>query len=395
MQATHPPIAWGLRASFLCLGLAMGFWGAHVPSAKLLYAIDEGTLASALITAGLAGILGLSQAGRMVNHLGPPKAACVTGGIMAICLVLTLLTPWLPLLFLALAIFGFVACCFDIAINTMASELEQQRAQPLMSGFHGVFSIGGMAGAGLVSAFFAMEMGPLHQMVLAACLVLSLSLWAFQQTRVWASRLHSSASPRPSLRDHWRPLAGLGLLIGLGLLTEGAAYDWSVLYVRESLGASESLSVFAFAAFSGCMAIGRFSGDWLRARLSSRLLLQLSAAITLTGLGAVVLTEEAWVGIFGYGVAGLGLANVVPILFSAASRAPGPSPAHNIAVVSAIGTAGFMLGPPLVGFMAEISSLRMGIACTLLGAALLLVLADRGLGELTSERLGGPKQGRL
>lgn len=395
MAQAQPRFVWGLRLLFLCLGLAMGAWGAHVPSAKTLYAIDEGTLASALITAGLAGILGLSQAGRMVNGLGPPRAAWITGSLMAVCLVLTLLTDWLPLLFIALAIFGFVACCFDIAINTMASELEHQQSRPLMSGFHGLFSLGGMSGAGLVSGLFALQLPPLHQMVLAA-LCVALCCWlAFIWTQAWTSALPTDSAARPHLRDHWRPLAAVGLLIGLGLLTEGAAYDWSVLYVRESLGASESVSVIAFAAFSGCMALGRFSGDWLRARLSSLTLLRLSAVTTLIGLGAVVSTQQAWVGIVGYGVAGLGLANVVPILFAAASRAKGPSPAHNIAVVSAIGTAGFMLGPPLVGFLAEASSLRVGIAATLLGAALLLLLAKRGLGELARERLGGAQQGRL
>jgi predicted MFS family arabinose efflux permease len=359
----------------------MGFWGAHVPSAKSLYAIDEGTLATALITAGIAGILGLSQAGRMVNHLGPPRAAWLTGSVMAACLVLTLLTPWLPLLFFALAIFGFVACCFDIAINTMASELEHQHQRPLMSGFHGVFSLGGMLGAGIVSGFFLLDTPPLLQMLLASVFISVLCWQAFRMTKAWASALHTAEGSKPSLRDHWRPLAALGLLIGLGLLTEGAAYDWSVLYVRETLGASESVSVVAFGAFSGCMAAGRFSGDWLRAKLSSLALLRLSALTTIAGMGAVVLTEAPWVGILGYAVAGLGLSNVVPVLFAAASRAKGPSPAHNIAVVSALGTAGFMLGPPLVGFMAEVSSLRIGIASTLIGAALLLVMARRGLGQ--------------
>lgn len=381
MPNSHPSIAWGLRALFLCLGLAMGFWGAHVPSAKSLYAIDEGTLATALITAGFSGILGLSQAGRMVNHLGPPKAAWLTGWAMAACLLMTLLTDWLPLLFVALGIFGFMACCFDIAINTMASELEHQHQRPLMSGFHGVFSLGGMLGAGVVSALFWLEIPPLAQMGVASIGIALLCWLGFRMTRAWAARLHAPDGARPSLKDHWRPLAALGLLIALGLLTEGAAYDWSVLYVRETLGASESLSVVAFAAFSGCMAIGRFSGDWLRSKLSSLALLQLSALTTLTGMGAVVITDLPMVGILGYAVAGLGLSNVVPILFSAASRAQGPSPAHNIAVVSALGTAGFMLGPPLVGFLAEVSSLRMGIAFTLLGVALLLLLARRGLGH--------------
>ncbi|MGA0882464.1 MAG: MFS transporter [Burkholderiaceae bacterium] len=381
MSNSHPSITWGLRALFLCLGLSMGFWGAHVPSAKSLYAIDEGMLATALITAGLAGILGLSQAGRMVNHLGPPRAAWLTGSVMAGCLVLTLLTPWLPLLFIALAIFGFVACCFDIAINTMASELEHQHQRPLMSGFHGVFSLGGMLGAGVVSGLFSLQIPPLSQMVLAGIFIAVACWQAFRMTKTWASALPAAGAARPSLLDHWRPLAALGLLIGLGLLTEGAAYDWSVLYVRETLGASESISVMAFAAFSGCMAAGRFSGDWLRAKCSSLALLRLSAVTTMLGMGAVVLTDEPMVGIVGYAVAGLGLSNVVPILFAAASRAKGPSPAHNIAVVSALGTAGFMLGPPLVGFMAEISSLRLGIASTLIGVALLLVMARRGLGQ--------------
>jgi predicted MFS family arabinose efflux permease len=389
MPDIRPKIIWGLRLFFLCLGLAMGTWGAHVPSAKLLYAIDEGTLASALITAGLAGIIGLSQAGRMVNQWGPPRAALITGGLLALCLVIVLLTSWLPLLFLTLAVFGFMACCFDIAINTMASELEHQSGRPLMSGFHGLFSLGGMCGAGLVAGLFWLEVPPLAQMALAAVWIALACGMAYGWTRVWASALHPEASERPRLVDHWRPLAAVGLLIGMGLLTEGAAYDWSVLFVRESLGASESLSVMAFAAFSGAMALGRFSGDWLRARLSSLILIRVSAATTLFGLGAVVLTTSPVVGIVGYGIAGLGLANVVPILFAAAGRAKGPSPAHNIAVVSALGTAGFMLGPPLVGFMAEVSSLRLGIASTLLGAALLLVLARRGLGELARERLGG------
>jgi fucose permease len=204
----------------------------------------------------------------------------------------------------------------------------------------------------------------------------------------------------PSGGTGWRAMAPptrralllLGLLAVLGLLAEGAIYDWSVLFLQRERGAEPALAALGFAAFSGAMALGRFGGDALRERVPAPRLLAASAALAAAAMTVVLLVHDTRIALAGLALVGLGLANVIPILFVGASRVEGASPAAGIALVSSLGWFGVVLGPPLVGGVAQASSLTAGLALVVVASIALAGSARRVAigGAATAPRSGHP-----
>jgi fucose permease len=175
------------------------------------------------------------------------------------------------------------------------------------------------------------------------------------------------------------PLLLLGLLASMGLIAEGAMYDWSVLFMKQERGSQASTAALAYASFSGAMAAGRFGGDWVRARTSPTKLMRASGVLAGVGMALALAVPSPVMALAGFALVGLGLSNVVPVLFSAASQVPGVSPAHGIAAVSGVGYLGMMAGPPLIGLVAEHSSLTAGLLVVVVFAVFMALSARRAL----------------
>jgi len=367
--------AWGVRAQFFISGALFATWGVHVPTVKAHFALGEQALAMAMLAAGVGALLALTQAGRVVARYGPRAVALVNGLWCAGCIALLLVFDSYAALLALMLAFGIASSLFDVSINAEASEIERIANRPLMSGFHGMFSLGGMAGAGLGGALHAAGV-PAQQHLLGAALggaaIVALGCAAML-------RMAGSAGSGSSMRLPRGALALLGLLAALGLIAEGAMYDWSVLYMKQERGSEAGTAALAYASFSGAMAAGRFGGDWVRARLASVPLLRISGALAAAGMALALLVGEPTVVLIGFALVGLGLANVVPVLFSAAARVPGVSPAHGIAAVSSLGYLGMMAGPPLIGVIAEAQSLTAGLFTVVLFALVLALTARRAL----------------
>ena len=367
---------WALRVQFLVAGALFASVGVHVPSLKAHYGLGEQAIAIALLASGVGSVLALLQAGRVLARHAPRRVVPV---MAIVCATATgsLVAPsgyaWLLALLLA---YGTAAALFDVAINDEASALEQQAGRPLMSGFHGMFSLGGMAGAAAWSLLAGAGVPPgLHlsgaSLVLAA-LALGASRFMLRQRRGHGDQRAPLSVPRG-------PLLLLGLMAGMGLVAEGAMYDWSVLYLRQDLRAPAGVASLGYACFSGAMAAGRFGGDWVRARLSPVALLRLSGALGALGMVLALAVPHPAAALAGFALVGLGFANIVPVLFSAAGQLPGITPAHGIAAVSSVGYAGMMTGPPLIGFIAEGRSLAAGLLVVVLFAAAVAAFAHRAM----------------
>jgi fucose permease len=182
----------------------------------------------------------------------------------------------------------------------------------------------------------------------------------------------------PAFARPTRALLGFGALAFCGLLAEGAMGDWSAVYLHDTLGSSPAVAAAGFGAFSLAMAIGRFAGDRVVVRHGPARVLRASSAVAALGLSAALVVGQAGVGVLGCGMVGLGIANVIPILFSGAGRVPGVEPGAALAAVATTGYLGFLAGPPLIGLAAELSGLRTGLGlvavlsgCITLGAGLL------------------------
>lgn len=359
---------WATRLQFLLFGFVSGVWGVHIPSVKARYGLDEARLSVALLAFALGAVLCLTMAGRIVAALGA-RAAALVGSLLLCAGLAAVLGPsaYAALIALMLAI-GAGCALFDVAINAEGSLLEADSGKKVMSGFHGMFSLGGMAGAALAAWLLRVAVPPPLQ--LAACAAAA-ALLAVAACAFMLPRHVAGGPPSPAYRLPRGVLGLLGLLAAVALLAEGAMYDWSVLYLQQETGAAPALAALGFASFSAAMAAARFGGDWLRARVGAAQLLGASGLLAAAAMATVLLARDPLVALIGFAVVGFGFANVVPILFSAAARVPGVAPADGIAAVSSLGYFGMVAGPPLVGGVAQASSLSIGLVAVVLGALLL------------------------
>jgi fucose permease len=244
-----------------------------------------------------------------------------------------------------------------------------------MSGFHGMFSLGGMAGAAVGSALTRAGVAP-EQHLLGAALLCAAAIL------LGGSVMLRMEGPAPASSGMSLPkgaLLAIGLLAAMGLIAEGAMYDWSVLFLKQELKSDAGTAALAYASFSAAMAAARFAGDWVRGHIASVPLLQISGALGAAGMALALVGGEPWVALAGFALVGVGFANVVPVLFGAAARVPGVTPAHGIAAVSSIGYLGMMAGPPLIGVIAERASLTWGLVTVVVFAAVLGLAARRTL----------------
>ncbi|XAH25059.1 MFS transporter [Xylophilus sp. GW821-FHT01B05] len=369
------------RVQFFCSGFLFATWGVHIPSVRAQYGANEAELGLAMLAAGVGALIGLTQAGRLTGRYGPARVTQIGGPIMALGIALLLALPSYAALLALLVVFGFFNSVFDVAINAEASELERLGGRPLMSGMHGMFSAGGMAGATVGGLLLAW---PQRHLALVAVLMAAAALLAARRM-LPAPPPGQAGEGSGGFKLPRGMLLVLGLLAGIGLIAEGAMYDWSVLYLQQELGSPQHQAAFAYASFSAAMALTRFGGDWVRARVAPAVLLRGSALLAAAAMLLVLLTSNPWVALAGFALVGVGFANVVPILFSAAARLPGTSPAHAIAAVSSLGYLGFMAGPPVIGLLAQGSSLTAALYLVVGFAVVLAWSARRALGGLSAD----------
>ncbi|MEI6028157.1 MAG: MFS transporter [Betaproteobacteria bacterium] len=382
------------RLQFLVLGVLMGAWGAHIPAIKAHHDLSDGSLSAVLLAAALGAVSSLFTAGRVVARLGARRTAAgaaVLGG----CLLGSVLAfQGLPLLLLQVLVLGACMSLFDVALNTEGTMLERLGGRPVMSQLHGMFSVGGMLGAGAVAALLGVGIAPAVQLwglglgVGLVALVAARGMLPGQghdqghepgqERELRQDHAQGEGQPgvlRPAQQAHFAwprgPLLVIGLLILAGMTAEGAMYDWCVLYLQQELGQPQSQAALGYAVFSASMALSRFGGDALRSRFEEATLLRWGATLAAAAMAVVLLSAHPVVAWVGFAVVGAGLAPVAPILFSAATRVPGVSPAAAIASVTSVGYSGFMLGPPLIGAIATGSSLTWALGVVVLACALL------------------------
>lgn len=374
------------RVQFLALGTLVGTWGAHIPSVKALYALGDGMLSLVLLATAAGAVLSLFFAGRIVGRFGARTAAAASAVVMSALLGVVLDYPTVGALLPAMLVFGASMSLFDVAINTEGSELES-RGRPIMSNLHGMFSVGGMTGAGLTSWLLHAGVAPRMQLF-GICAVSALTALVAARGMLASHAADAGsgdgdgdgdgagAGNRGSGRQaHFAWPRGLLLVIGLlifaGMTAEGVMYDWCVLYLKQEIAMPQAMAALGYAAFAGAMALSRFGGDRLRARHSERALLRFGSGLAAVSMAIVLLAVQPWVALIGFMLVGAGLAPVAPILFNAATRVPGVSRAAAIASVTSIGYIGFMIGPPLIGSIATTFSLTLALGVVVLASALL------------------------
>jgi fucose permease len=274
----------------------------------------------------------------------------------------------------ALWFLGASAGALDVSMNAQGVTVERHHWRPVMSSLHGMFSLGGMAGAAATGMIATLEVALLPHFVAIAALVCALGVAACRPMLPAAIEAGAEGPgfARPSLR-----ILLPGIVALAALLSEGAMADWSAVYLSGNLGASTTSAAAAFAAFSMMMAAGRFTGDRLVARLGGDAVVRGGGALAALGLGLTLLIGHPLLAVIGFGLVGAGLSCTFPVVLSSAARTPGLPPSAAIAAVCTVGYFGFLLGPPLIGGLAELIGLPGALGLVVLLCGLIAALGSR------------------
>lgn len=368
---------------FFVNGFTYGTWVAHLPVLKARLALGDGALGIALLSAAVASIVSLPLAGAWIARRGS-RGICIAASLAAIpTLALPYVAPTFATLLAATFVLGAAYSAMDVSMNAQAVVVERGVARPIMSSFHGVFSLGGLAGSFVTAALLAAGGGAVHNTVIVATIsetVLFVAVAFLAGDAISRASDGSRAAARGQRKPRRALFARVGLLGALafsGLVGEGAMADWSAIYVHTSLGTSVATAATAFGAFSFAMALGRFAGDAIVARLGRRPTLAAGAVVATCALVVALVVPAVWASFAGFACVGLGLANVIPVTFSIAGRMRGLEAGVGLAGVSTVGYAGFLVGPPLIGFVSDAVGLRLALGLVALGIAAIALLARR------------------
>lgn len=340
------------RASLFIAGFGISSWAPLVPIVKERAALNEGTLGLLLLFIGVGSFVAMPLASLFATRYGCRKP--IVFSVLLIMLALPLLaliqTPWM--LGVVLFMFGCGLGGVEVVANLQAVEVEKAFNKPMMSGFHGMWSIGGMTGAIAVSAFFWLDASPLLSMIIVFALIGALLVWSL-----------GGLLPTPVVSSGSRSAMPHGVVIVLGMLAfsvflaEGAVLDWSAIYLRETRSVEHAYAGLGYGLFAIAMTFGRLTGDRLISRFGQQLVVVGGGVVAAIGFVIVVTVSSPMASMFGFLLVGLGASNLAPIMFSAAGKQTRMSETAAIGAVTAMGYAGVVIGPGLVGFFAHAFSL--------------------------------------
>lgn len=363
-SADRPATRLATRLAFLVAGFGIACWAPLVPFAKTRLGVDDGVLGLLLLSLGIGSVVAMLLTGIVSARYGS-RPIIIAGGF-GLALVLPLLAVASSPATLALALFAFGAALgsIDVAMNIHAVEVERAAKRPLMSGFHALFSIGGFAGAALMTALLSLQFGTLACTLICAVLML-------MAMAVTAPRLLRSVQVQEGplfVLPHGSVLL-LALLGAITFLVEGAMLDWGALLVIGAGLVTEAQGGAGYIVFSIAMTVGRLGGDAIVARIGDRATLLWGSLIAIAGFVMLLTAPVAALAIGGFLLIGLGASNLVPVLFRRAARQTVMPAGLAVAAVTTAGYAGVLIGPAGVGFIAQIGGLpaAFGLLAALMG----------------------------
>ena len=338
---------------FLTLGLSFATWASRIPDIAQKLELGPAALGTVLLALPAGSLTSLLPAGWLVSRLGSRPVTVYSQAVLVGLLPLLALAPTAYVLAGVLFLFGFFNDFVNIGINTQVVQHEARFSRTVMSFCHGMFSVGTFAGAAIGGLALWLNLSILLHFVIATGLVLVLLL-LFQGNLIrHDAPSHDPDTPLLAWPDG--PLLLLGLIALCCMLAEGAMADWSSLYYRQQGG---RIAAVGYGAFTLTMAAGRLVGDRLTTRLGSRKLLLFNGLGIGTGILVAMLLPTPWPILLGFMLVGFGVATVVPLVYSAAGRSTSMSAGMALAAVSTVGYTGFLMGPPLIGYLAEAVTLR-------------------------------------
>jgi fucose permease len=361
-------------AAIFCLnGLALANWIARIPDVKQQLGLNDQRLGLVLMCSAVGALLAQPTVGWLIGRVGSRRMTTLT--LVAFCLAVGLpgLAADMPSLMGALFVLGACYGGLDVAMNGQAALIEQRYARPIMSSFHGLWSIGGLVGAALGGLVATQGLTVRAHLLGVAGVATIIAALATRWLVVDDSERHEAG---PSFALPPRALLLLGFIAFGVLLCEGAIADWGAVYLREGLHSAPGIAATGYAVFSLLMAAGRLTGDGLALQLGPAWVVRVGGALVALGIGLAIVSDAPMIAIVGFGLIGAGLACSFPLILSAAARTPKIAASTAIAAMATAGYTGFLVGPPLIGSLAEAVTLRGALG--LLGLVGVLVAVFGG-----------------
>ena len=362
---------WSVSAVFFLTGAGTANWAVRIPAVQSALGLSDGRLGLALLGVSAGAVVAMPLAGHLVAKHGSRPVTWIAALLFAFALALPARAPSLALLVTALVAVGLANGVLDVAMNAQAAAVQQRYAEPIMGRVHALYSFGGLIGAVIGGRVAAAGIHPAaHLTGVALAIAVGASVVVFGMLPA-----HTDAAPGMPSSGKLRVLLPLGVLAFCVLFGEGAMMNWSAVFLRNVIGTGPGMAAAGFASFSLMMTLGRAVGDTLTMKLGAVRLARLGGVLAMAGVASALVSSHALPVVLGFGAVGAGLSIIFPIVLSAASRTPGLVPGASIAMVSMCGYTGLLAGPPLIGAVANVTSLRGGLALVVVTSALVLFLA--------------------
>ena len=363
-----------ITAVFFVDGALFATWASRIPALSDHVHAGAGILGLCLLAPAAAAVVSMPLVGRLLPGRSSSTFCRVAVAGLMVAILLPALAQTVPALAASLLVVGVANSTLDLVMNAQGVSIERGMNRPILSSLHAAFSFGGFAGAGLGAIAAALDVVPLQHFAFAAVLFGLPGLFATLQL---PREDHDADAEAPKLRWTRIParLALIGVACFFSLVAEGGASDWSAKLVRDELAGTAALGAIAYAVFSLGMGFGRLLTDRLWTRWGADGLLRRSGALAALGFAIGLGAGTATAAIAGFLALGLGLAGVIPTLFRAGADHPGVSTGPALAAVSSLGYLGFLAGPPIIGGLAQLTSLRLACSVLVLAGLVVLLLA--------------------
>ncbi|NNA54111.1 MFS transporter [Pseudomonas lactis] len=358
------------RIAFFIAGFGIAAWAPLVPFAKARANLNEGTLGLLLLCLGMGSIIAMPVAGVLASRYGCRRV--LTAGTLMICLALPTLATVssIPLLIAGLFLFGAGLGTVDSTVNLQAVIVERASGKTMMSGFHGLFSLGGIVGAAGVAGLLGLGLSPLQATLLVVVIMVVALLKAAPHLLPYGSE-----SSGPAFAVPHGVVFFIGCLCFIVFLAEGAVLDWSAVFLSAERGLDEADAGLGYAAFALTMTAGRLTGDAIVRRLGATRVIVIGGTLACGGLLLATLLPAWETALLGYALVGAGCSNIVPVLYTAVGKQT-VMPEHiAVPAITTLGYAGILAGPAMIGFIAHGSSLNIAFV---LVAVLLAAVAISG-----------------
>lgn len=344
---------------FFVQGITFASWANRIPTIKGMLQLNDASLGALLFALPAGQILGLPVAGYLVSRYGSRKTLIAGALLYPATLMLLGLVTAVWQLALALALFGFFVNLMNISVNTQAVGIEKLYRRSIMASFHGLWSLGGFMGGLVSTSMIAKNISPFTHFVFIWAFTL-LCLIVFYRYLLPRDESHESQQPIFVKPDKY--ILNLGLIALASMVSEGAMFDWSGVYFEKVVMAPKALITLGYIAFMSTMAGGRFTADYFVTKFGVKNVLQTSGVIIAVGLLLSILFPYIVPATIGFLMVGIGVSSIVPLVYGLAGRSKTMRPGVALAAVSSIGFLGFLFGPPFIGFIAQIASLRWSFA---------------------------------